>query len=119
MMNSSVQTRGRIGAAVVVALASFIGGCKSSGEETPSSNPTAEAKTTSPTPEPNAEEPKALKPAPKARAVTAEIQRGIEKHIDTKSSADNGYFSLKFEDRTLRLKLVRVHIEYLASRFLR
>ncbi len=52
---------------------------------------------------------------PKARAVTAEIQQGIEKHIAEKASAHDGYFSLAYEDRTLRLKLVRVHIEYLAS----
>ena len=53
-------------------------------------------------------------PSP-ARAVTKEIAQGIEKHIATKSAEDDGFFSLKFNEKTLRLKLVRVHIEYLAS----
>jgi len=52
---------------------------------------------------------------PPARAVTAEIQRGIEHHIAEKTRTDGGYFVLKHEGRELRLKLVRVHIEYLAS----
>jgi hypothetical protein len=59
--------------------------------------------------------PTPAKIAPEARAVTSEIQQGIEKHIETKSTEDEGYFSLPHEERTLRLKLVRVHIEYLAS----
>jgi hypothetical protein len=52
---------------------------------------------------------------PKARAVTAEIQQGIEKHIAEKSKKDGGLFRLPYKDRELKLKLVRVHIEYLAS----
>ncbi len=51
----------------------------------------------------------------RARAVTAEIQAGIERHIERQSRANGGYFELPFEDKSLRLKLVRVHIEYLAS----
>ena len=49
------------------------------------------------------------------RAVTKEIAQGIEKHIETKSAAEDGFFSLTFKDKELRLKLVRIHIEYLAS----
>jgi transglutaminase-like putative cysteine protease len=57
---------------------------------------------------------KATEP-PLARAVTAEIARGIEHHIKEKSLADGGRFVLTHEGKTLRLELVRVHLEYLAS----
>jgi transglutaminase-like putative cysteine protease len=50
-----------------------------------------------------------------ARAVTADIQAGIEKHIETESRSNDGFFNLPFKDKQLRLKLVRVHIEYLAN----
>ncbi len=49
------------------------------------------------------------------RAVTADIQAGIEKHIAAQAAKDSGFFALPFEKRELRLKLVRVHIEYLAN----
>ncbi len=54
-------------------------------------------------------------PAPKARAVTADIQAGIEKHIDEQCLLGGGYFKLPFRDKELQLKLVRVHVEYLAN----
>ncbi len=47
--------------------------------------------------------------------VTADIQAGIEKHIAEKVSEGGGYFTVPFEGRDLKLKLVRVHVEYLAS----
>jgi len=47
--------------------------------------------------------------------VTADIQAGIEKHIDEQTRLGGGYFSVPFEDDELRLKLVRVHTEYLAN----
>jgi transglutaminase-like putative cysteine protease len=47
--------------------------------------------------------------------VTAEIQAGIEKHVEAEVARGGGYFSLPFEKKTLRLKLVRVHTEYLSS----
>jgi transglutaminase-like putative cysteine protease len=47
--------------------------------------------------------------------VTADIQAGIEKHIDDQSRLNDGYFKLPFENKNLRLKLVRVHVEYLAN----
>jgi transglutaminase-like putative cysteine protease len=53
--------------------------------------------------------------APPANVVTAEIQAGIEKHVEAEVARGGGYFSLPFEKKTLRLKLVRVHTEYLAS----
>jgi len=54
-------------------------------------------------------------PEPTARAVTADIQAGIEKHIEEQSRQAGGYFRLPFSDRELQLKLVRVHVEYLAN----
>jgi hypothetical protein len=47
--------------------------------------------------------------------VTGEIQAGIEKHIAEQVALGGGYFKVPFEGRELKLKLVRVHVEYLAS----
>jgi hypothetical protein len=47
--------------------------------------------------------------------VTADIKAGIEKHIAEQVAAGDGYFALDFEGAELKLNLVRVHIEYLAS----
>ncbi len=47
--------------------------------------------------------------------VTADVQEGIEKHIAEQIKLGNGYFRVPFEDRELRLDLVRVHTEYLAT----
>jgi hypothetical protein len=47
--------------------------------------------------------------------VNREIQAGIEKHIAEKIASEGGYFHVPFEGGTLKLKLVRVHVEYLAS----
>jgi hypothetical protein len=52
-------------------------------------------------------------PAP--HVVTADIQAGIEKHIAEQTQRGNGYFRLAFEKKQLDLKLVRVHLEYLAN----
>ena len=48
-------------------------------------------------------------------APTAEIQAGIEKHIQEQVRLGGGYFKLPFRNQELRLKLVRVHTEYLAK----
>jgi len=53
--------------------------------------------------------------APVPNVVTTDIQAGIEKHVDAQIQLGNGYFSLPFKDKDLRLKLVRVHMEYLAN----
>lgn len=53
--------------------------------------------------------------APVPSVVTADIQAGIEKHIEDQSRLGDGYFILPFENKDLRLKLVRVHVEYLAN----
>ncbi|MBW8000455.1 MAG: transglutaminase domain-containing protein [Planctomycetes bacterium] len=47
--------------------------------------------------------------------VTKDIQKGIEKHIEEQSRLGEGYFRLPFDEGELRLKLVRVHTEYLAN----
>jgi len=50
-----------------------------------------------------------------ATVVTADIQKGIEKHIAEQALLGGGYFRLGFGEEELRLKLVRVHTEYLAN----
>jgi len=52
---------------------------------------------------------------PVPHVVTADIQAGIERHIEEQTSLNGGYFPLSFGDKELRLKLVRVHTEYLAN----
>jgi transglutaminase-like putative cysteine protease len=47
--------------------------------------------------------------------VTADIQAGIERYIEEQTRAGQGYFGLPLDQRQLRLKLVRVHTEYLAN----
>ena len=46
---------------------------------------------------------------------TAEIQAGIERHVEEQVRLGGGYFKLPFRDKELRLKLVRVHTEYLSN----
>lgn len=47
--------------------------------------------------------------------ITADIQAGIESHIKEKTIKDGGYFNLQFKGKELKLKLVKVHTEYLAN----
>jgi transglutaminase-like putative cysteine protease len=47
--------------------------------------------------------------------VTADIQAGIERHVEEQVRLGEGYFNLPFRDKQLRLKLVRVHTEYLSK----
>jgi len=47
--------------------------------------------------------------------VTEDIQDGIEKHIEEQTRFAEGYFKIPFDGKQLRLKLVRVHTEYLAN----
>jgi hypothetical protein len=54
-------------------------------------------------------------PEPVPNVVTADIQAGIEQYIETQTRLGGGYFSLPYQGKTLRLKLVRVHTEYLAN----
>ncbi len=66
----------------------------------------------------NAQEKKSInnessKPIPKVNI--ADIETGIENYIDTKTKEADGYFHVKDENKELRLKLVRVHTEYLSN----
>jgi hypothetical protein len=61
-------------------------------------------------------------PAPVAKpsepipdVVTTDIEAGIKKHIAEQVRQGGGYFRLPFKDHELALKLVRVHVEYLAT----
>jgi transglutaminase-like putative cysteine protease len=60
-------------------------------------------------------------PAPASTAsaaparVTADIQAGIEQHVEEQVRLGGGYFNLPFREKQLRLKLVRVHTEYLSK----
>src|SRR5210317_1076428 len=47
--------------------------------------------------------------------VTADIEAGIEEYIEKQVLLGNGYFHLPFKERELKLKLVKVHTEYLAN----
>jgi len=47
--------------------------------------------------------------------ITADIQRGIEAHIDNETQLGGGYFPLTVDGKDLSLKLVRIHTEYLAT----
>ncbi len=47
--------------------------------------------------------------------VTADIEAGIEHYIEEQTRLGGGYFPLRFKEKELRLKLVRVHTEYLAN----
>lgn len=60
--------------------------------------------------------PAAAAPTPGAdHVVTADIQAGIEQHVEAEVARGGGFFALPYEGSTLKLKLVRVHTEYLAS----
>jgi hypothetical protein len=58
---------------------------------------------------------KASAQGPVPHVVTGDIKDGIEKHIAEQVRLGNGFFKLPFEDKELRLALVRVHVEYLAT----
>ena len=44
-----------------------------------------------------------------------DIEAGIKAYIDAKTTENEGYFLVKDEDKLLRLRLVRVHTEYLSN----
>ncbi len=47
--------------------------------------------------------------------VTNDIKAGIERHIRELSESNGGFFPITFENKEMKLKLVRVHMEYLAN----
>jgi hypothetical protein len=52
---------------------------------------------------------------PKKKVSIAEIEEGIKAYIDEETKQNEGYFLVKEEKKELRLKLVRVHTEYLSN----
>ena len=50
-----------------------------------------------------------------SNVVTTDIEREIKAHINEQVRLGKGYFELSFEEKDLRLKLVRIHVEYLAT----
>ena len=57
----------------------------------------------------------AEKPDFESNVVTGDIEREIKGHIDEQVRLGEGYFKLAFKEKELQLKLVRVHVEYLAT----
>lgn len=57
----------------------------------------------------------ALPETPIPRAGMAEIEAGIRAWIERETARGDGYFHFQDGDQALRLKLVRVHTEYLAN----
>ncbi len=47
--------------------------------------------------------------------VTGDIKAGIESHIAEQEARHDGYFVVDFEGKELKLQLVRIHVEYLAT----
>jgi len=56
---------------------------------------------------------KAIEPIP--HVVTADIQASIKKYTEEQTRLGDGYFTLSFEDKSLRLKFVRIHTEFLSN----
>ena len=52
---------------------------------------------------------------PVTNIVTGDIKAGIEKHIRAEGVRGNGSMKLPYKGKELELKLVRVHVEYLAT----
>ncbi len=101
-------TAPRIAAALVaVVLTATVGGC--TGQH---SGPASAAAGVTPS---DAARPAAPTPDPASHVLTADIQAGIEKHIADTCARNGGYFPLMYEGKEMRLKLVRVHTEYLAN----
>src|SRR5687768_2248193 len=53
--------------------------------------------------------------ASQPRTKISEIEAGIKAHIAEKSEENDGFFHVQEKDKRLRMKLVRVHTEYLSN----
>lgn len=53
--------------------------------------------------------------ASQPRTKISEIEAGIKAYIEAKSQQNNGFFHVQEKDKRLRMKLVRVHTEYLSN----
>lgn len=51
----------------------------------------------------------------KKKVSIAEIEEGIKQYIEQEKEANNGFFLVNDQEKELRLKLVRVHTEYLSN----
>jgi len=98
------------GSLAVAALAASLSGCAHNPTDA-RADASADARTDAPA-DTFADAP-ALTPVP--NVVTADIAAGIEHHIAEQSRLHDGYFILPYEGGELKLKLVRVHLEYLAN----
>jgi transglutaminase-like putative cysteine protease len=65
--------------------------------------------------EETASAPKVSNPKPAPKVSIAEIETGIKAWIEQQTLAGDGYFHVIDGDQELRLKLVRVHTEYLSN----
>lgn len=63
--------------------------------------------------EQNSEHSKNSQPVPKVKI--AEIESGIKAYIKAKANQQDGFFYVDDKDKELRMKLVRVHTEYLSN----
>lgn len=53
--------------------------------------------------------------APVKKVSIAEIEQGIKSYIQRKTKENGGFFHVKDKEKELRMKLVRVHTEYLSN----
>lgn len=56
-----------------------------------------------------------IQPPAQPKVAIDDIAAGIKAYIDAKTEQNEGYFLVKDEDKLLRLRLVRVHTEYLSN----
>jgi len=78
-----------------IGILSFLTACNSSTNQKTKENPSAKLKV--------------------PKIVTADIEAGIKANIDKKVLEGDGYFNMTADGKELRLKLVRVHTEYLSN----
>lgn len=90
-------------ALVLVACYAMMGGCRAKQEQKSAASPVLDVVTT------------AIAADIESYVVTAAIAAGIESYIEEQVRNGRGYFFLSFGDKELRLKLVRVHTEYLSN----
>lgn len=81
---------------LLIAVAFWFGACNSAQHE-----------------EQKAEHSKNEQPVPKVKI--AEIEAGIKAYIKEKTNQQDGFFYVQDEEKELRMKLVRVHTEYLSN----
>jgi transglutaminase-like putative cysteine protease len=116
-MDTTMGRRGRAGAWgawVLAGVAWVLGGCASSGERgRPAGDIPAAVATPGVLPPAR---PAGYLPATEVpNLVTSDLEAAIRRHIDATCAANAGLFPIPHEGGELKLKLVRVHTEYLAT----